>query len=68
MSSVAAHENRGHGSPFPPGIVASFLRVDGVVRAMPDASALHSALRDIADLADEDMSERDVENLFLEVF
>lgn len=33
---------------------------------MPDPSALHESLRAIAERTDEDMSERDVENLFLE--
>ena len=33
---------------------------------MADAAALHNALQAIAEQADEDMSERDVENLFLE--
>ena len=33
---------------------------------MADAVALHDSLRSIAEQTDEDMSERDVENLFLE--
>jgi hypothetical protein len=33
---------------------------------MPDSSALHDSLQSIAEQVDEDMSERDVENLFLE--
>jgi hypothetical protein len=33
---------------------------------MPDADVLHDSLRSIASLTDDDMSERDVENLFLE--
>ncbi|AFO56719.1 Eco57I restriction-modification methylase domain-containing protein [Natrinema sp. J7-2] len=33
---------------------------------MPDAAAVHDSLRAIADSANDDMSERDVENLFLE--
>ncbi|WP_336336428.1 Eco57I restriction-modification methylase domain-containing protein [Haloarcula brevis] len=33
---------------------------------MPDSSALHDSIRSIAEQTDEDMSERDVENLFLE--
>lgn len=33
---------------------------------MADATALHDSLRSIAERADDDMSERDAENLFLE--